>query len=508
MNVVSASLVLVVLPICESARILAILPTPSYSHQIAFHPLWKELSLRGHQVTLITTDPIDDHNLVNLTQIDLKFSYDTFKKYRNDILYASFPKSIYIAFSLLIKVCDPQLAHPDVQALIKNPNERFDVVIVQGGRWPFVVFAERFRCPLITISTMRFPNAVYNILGNPLHSTVYPDFMVIGNPSLWGRVYSVVYDLVMNYYWRTTLMSLSQGIADKHFGTNYSKVADIIKNNSMTFINRDTVFYENMPLLPNFINIGGMPQRLSSEALPKDLQATLDNAVEGFVYFSLGTNVKSKELSERNLNVILETFAELPYLVLWKYEEDMENKPRNVITRKWLPQASVLSHRNIKVFVTQGGVQSLDEAKYNNVPTVGMPFFGDQIYNVLRMVERGMGLSVDFRNLNKNIFKSTILEVIQNPIYKKNVETLSRLVLDQPMSGLDQAVWWTEFVIRHKGAEHLRSPFLEVSDYQYYYLDVFFVLCVTLLGIFAIVLFFIKCLVKTICRRMLKLKNE
>lgn len=59
----------------------------------------------------------------------------------------------------------------------------------------------------------------------------------------------------------------------------------------------------------------------------------------------------------------METFAELPYKILWKFEDDqLEGKPNNIKTNKWLPQQDLLGHPNIKLFITQGGLQSLEEA--------------------------------------------------------------------------------------------------------------------------------------------------
>jgi glucuronosyltransferase len=42
----------------DSARILGIFPTPSFSHQIVFQTIMKALVARGHQVTVISTDPL------------------------------------------------------------------------------------------------------------------------------------------------------------------------------------------------------------------------------------------------------------------------------------------------------------------------------------------------------------------------------------------------------------------------------------------------------------------
>jgi glucuronosyltransferase len=60
--------------------------------------------------------------------------------------------------------------------------------------------------------------------------------------------------------------------------------------------------------------------------------------------------------------------------------------------------------------------------------------------------------------------------------YRENAQRLSRIFSDQPLTPLEQAVYWTEYVIRHKGAPHLRSAVLDLAWYQYFLLDVIAVL--------------------------------
>jgi hypothetical protein len=42
----------------EAARILGIFPTPSISHQLPFQAIMKALAARGHQITVISTNPL------------------------------------------------------------------------------------------------------------------------------------------------------------------------------------------------------------------------------------------------------------------------------------------------------------------------------------------------------------------------------------------------------------------------------------------------------------------
>lgn len=61
------------------------------------------------------------------------------------------------------------------------------------------------------------------------------------------------------------------------------------------------------------------------------------------IYFSLGSNVKSTNLPADKRVAILNVFRQLPYNILWKWENDtLPDKPANVLTKSWLPQQDVL----------------------------------------------------------------------------------------------------------------------------------------------------------------------
>lgn len=75
---------------------------------------------------------------------------------------------------------------------------------------------------------------------------------------------------------------------------------------------------------------------------------------------------------------------------------------------------SFQGHPNVKVFVTQGGLQSSEEAIVKGVPIVGIPFMSDQPRNVECMKHKGLGLRVDPETLTKSAVKSAILEVAEN----------------------------------------------------------------------------------------------
>lgn len=56
--------------------------------------------------------------------------------------------------------------------------------------------------------------------------------------------------------------------------------------------------------------------------------------------------------------------------------------------------------------------------------------------------------------------------------YKEKAVSIGKLINDQPMTGLEKVIWWTEYVIRNKGALHLQNPRVHVSWFEFLILDV------------------------------------
>ena len=70
--------------------------------------------------------------------------------------------------------------------------------------------------------------------------------------------------------------------------------------------------------------------------------------------------------------------------------------------------------------------------------------------------------------------------------YRRNIEKLRSVMKDEPMPPLERAVWWTEHVLRHGGAKHLRSPAANMSWWQYLELELVFTVVAGFLAIVAV----------------------
>ena len=111
---------------------------------------------------------------------------------------------------------------------------------------------------------------------------------------------------------------------------------------------------------------------------------------------------------------------------------------------------------------------------------IGMPIFADQPLNVRNIENAGYGLGLDIKTLTEKSLHDAITEVLRNPKYRENVKVFADLYRDRPMSARQTAVFWIEYVLRHRGAPHLQSQAVFMSNFEYWGLDIGLVLLVIL----------------------------
>jgi len=141
---------------------------------------------------------------------------------------------------------------------------------------------------------------------------------------------------------------------------------------SLVLLNSHFTLSSPKPYVPNMIEVGGMHIKRVPNPLPADIQKFLDEAKEGVIYFSMGSNIQSKNLPVEKRDALLKTFAQFKQKVMWKWEDDkLPGKPDNVFIKSWWPQDDILAHRNVKVFITHGGLLGSTEAIYHGVPVIG-----------------------------------------------------------------------------------------------------------------------------------------
>ncbi|XP_050312697.1 UDP-glycosyltransferase UGT5-like isoform X2 [Anthonomus grandis grandis] len=434
----------------KCARILCVFQMPAVSHQATFKPISRTLSLRGHKVVAVTPHPINDSNLTNLTEIDTsKETYEIIFRHGFEFFMS---KEIYVS----------------------------PIMFALGAK---------LKAPIVGVSSMGGWQGTHIAAGNPNPPALYSEMFLPYNGELtfYERLKSTLYFIWSRLYVYWVAMPRCDKIAKQYLGEDLPYLADLERNVSAIFLNINPILYTPRPMVPTVIPMSFMHIQ-KPKPLPEDIREIIETAKNGVIYFSLGSNVKSVNIPQRIRGLLMEAFAELPYKVLWKFEkEELPGKPDNVVIRKWLPQQDILAHPNIKAFISQCGLQSTEEAIDREMPMVGIPFIADQEMNSVRLAKWGVLRHVDYLNTTKEELVRTIKDVAENPSYRSNMKNLRALLQDEPMTSLDRVTWWAEYVIRHRGTRHLRSPTIDIEWHKYLLLDVF----VVLIGVPALLLLLI-----------------
>uniref|UniRef100_A0A3P8TXX0 UDP-glucuronosyltransferase n=1 Tax=Amphiprion percula TaxID=161767 RepID=A0A3P8TXX0_AMPPE len=291
----------------------------------------------------------------------------------------------------------------------------------------------------------------------------------------------------------------------RHFGPDVHYM-ELFQSADIWLMRNDFTFEWPRPTMPNVIYMSGF-QCKPAKPLPKELEDFVQSSGEhGVIVMTLGTLVE--ELPEDITEDIAAAFAQLPQKVIWRHKGKRPSTlGNNTLMLDWLPQNDLLGHPKTRVFVAHGGTNGMQEAIYHGVPLVGLPLMFDQPDNFFRMKARGVAKVLDFATVNRDNFREALKEVLYEPSYKEKMKVLSSLHRDQPMKPLDRAMFWIEFVMRHKGAAHLRTESYKMSTIQYHSIDVAAFLLTVVLLIFAIFIAAVKFLWQRLFGRN-KVKKE
>lgn len=394
---------------------------------------------------------------------------------------------------------------------IEKTNQKVDsIVLLSFFADNGFYLAHYFNCPMILLSPIGPAPHWSHLFGNPENPSYQPDTVMpfIEPMNFKERMYNSFFYGLMELgqiYGRR----MNAELVDSKGLMKFEDYMNMYYNMSLLLQGSHFITHNSRPLVANTIEVGGMHCRKGKE-LPPDLKNVLDSSPEGVIYVSFGSTIQSSLMSKEHKKVFMETFAQLTHPIIWKWDEDsIPNLPENVILRKWLPQQDLLAHPNLKVFVTHGGLFSIQEALFHSTPLVGIPLGTDQKPNMLRAQSHGYAVMLEWPTLNTTGLSAAINRVMYDSMVKESMDRSHTLFTDQSEPPLEKAIWWVEYVMRHNGADFLKPQSMNLAFYQYNLLDVaglVFVIVITLLFVFW--KFCCYCCKKCCCDRAQKQKIE
>lgn len=151
------------------------------------------------------------------------------------------------------------------------------------------------------------------------------------------------------------------------------------------------------------------------------------------------------------------------------------------------PQPDILAHPNVVLFITHGGMFSNFEANKYGIPLLVIPFVGDQYRNALRIQSAGYGKFMDFKDITLDTLHGALNELLNDKKYLNRAKEIAAVFGDNLRPPMDEFIYWCEYVIKFRGAKHLKSAAIDMPLFTYLLLDVILVnLIIASVAIFSV----------------------
>ncbi|XP_017152200.1 UDP-glucuronosyltransferase 1-7C-like [Drosophila miranda] len=506
----------------HGANILGLFTSLSPSHLVIQMSIAKILAENGHNVTVVTAlKPPFLHPSVNHIQVPLDESDG--KSF--GALVAGMAKrdtsnaviSMLVAMGSLTSAfskMEDVLRHQKVKDLYEHTDNHFDLVILGYFMNSLQLsVAHKLKVPQI-VALSNPPSLLSSVLGNPTEISYVPSMNLIverGQPMTFVQRVQNIFATMGSWIFMRVIEHNNDKIYKDLYGDDPSmpRYEDLYKNISLILFSSHGISEGPIrPNVPAVIEVGGIQVKDQPDPLPENIEDFLNSASsdDGAILLSLGSNVKAEHINPDSVQKMFNVISKLKQKVIWKWDnlENTPGKSDNILYAKWLPQDDILAHPKIKLFITHAGKGGVTEAQYHGKPMLALPVFGDQPGNAVAMVTQGFGLSLSLLTLEEQSFRDTILEILENPKYKRAVKAFSSLYRDRPLSARQTLLYWVDYVIRHHGAAHLQSPVVHMGFIAAYNLDIY----ALLLALLFIIYFISKLVFCALYRKLFSKKSK
>ncbi|XP_076046232.1 UDP-glucosyltransferase 2-like [Oratosquilla oratoria] len=488
----------------QASKILFLSPVAFKSHNQFYGSIVSTLAKHGHEMTFVSARGLKEETprVRDIVLPNLEFFVNSNVFEKGSFAFANVTHDA-------AELCAQGFLDPKVQALL---DETFDMIITTPG-WSqcFLVFQHNLRVPFVLVHPISMTTTLEILFGNPAFPSYDANLFIDATfpLSFKSRMFNILVNLMFlasPYY--EALISRNVGQSRGILPEDMPPYEEFYRNASLLILNSYRYMETTKAYVPNIIHVGGLHLK-PTKPLAQDLEEWVQGAGDhGFIYFSLGSVVKTSQMPKGNLQMLVRAFERLPQRVLMKWNDDhIEGLSHNVRLTKWLPQQDVLAHPKVRLFISHGGLHSIMESLHNGVPILGMPIFSDQMNNVEKGARQGWAIRLNWKELTEESLMSALDMALNDTRVRDKARRMGTIIRDQPMTPAETLNYWVDYVLRHGGAHHLRCPAADMSWFVLYNCDIWLTVvasvCVVVYVNFAI----LRCCLRRCCHSKAKKKK-
>ncbi|RDD35980.1 UDP-glucuronosyltransferase 2B23, partial [Trichoplax sp. H2] len=441
------------LPCTQSLKV-GVLPMIGGSHTLSMDLITQQIIKRGHEaVTIISNESARLKKLkpspLALFEIDRPITAEE----AQDLLSSKDPfHTFYGLYDIQTRYCDAILSNKTLLQSIQD----VDIIVSDGIYCCSILLPEVLNKPNIQISFSGGIIGFHTFLGQyepssyiPIPGTIIDSRRMTFAQRASNLIFGKILLVLMEYF----SVSVVNKLRFKHNISTHLTLHQLRQKPSLFLTAVDFSIEYTRPLPPYIQAIGPITPKPASP-LPPAFQTIMQNSTSrGVVLVSFGSEL---QLSDDNLPKMTAALGKLPYTVIWKTRQKIDNIPSNVNVVQWVPQNDILGHRKTIAFITHCGSNGLYEGAYHGVPMIGMPGMIEQKMNAKRLLRAGVAIYVDFNNFSEADIINAVTELVENKRYKDNAVKISKVIKSRRRSPTDTVVDWIEYVVETDGAHHLK----------------------------------------------------
>ncbi|KAH8252977.1 hypothetical protein KR032_002903, partial [Drosophila birchii] len=518
---------LVLAPFSHGAKILVLFPHANEGHFAVMRTLVAELASRGHNVDVYTGHGLGEplENVTETVTGEYPFWSECEYDFKTESVYfmtkqKNFPGTVQkqaapkgnladlgrlpienlrqSLASVGARALDHFLAQEPVQKLLKMSYIEFDFDVILVDYFyteALLALGLIHQRPVVGIISTDFGNYMDAVQEALVPAACSPagselDLPQLGFSERLGNIRDCISrrkQFAKDHY------GAQEQLVVKYFKQRYSIAELQASHLSLLLLNSHVPLMTPRVSIAQIVPAGGLHIRGPKE-LPWNVKRFVEEARAGVFYVQLGNEQPCGELPKEKLEALFSFFSSRKEGIIWTCHDvkTLEGLPKNVMIQHAVPQIDILAHPRVKVFLTNGDLLNLQEGIVRNVPILGLPLFHHEQRNMQLAVKLGVGLQLAENNVTSSSLTWAVERLLLESHFQLTIREVSLEYRDRPLGALASALFWVNYVVRHKGGAAMRTSGIGISSCQLHLFDlfVFYAAVATLLvGLVAILAF-------------------
>ena len=389
----------------------------SVGHQLSIIALGEELASRGHKVAILTPMVEGSTVLTNLTK-GVKFisAGVVNKKAMEVIVKLGTNASVFTVLNRIFRSDPPPVDSMQWVAMLRkgvdglNPKE-WDYVVVDNVATVIMYYIMKqwkTNKMMVNVSPLFAPIAASPPWPSPTLLSGLRENMSF-QERITNELYRVFFLIVLPYILKMYEAEDALKLGEDYFGN--------VGVTHPALLNTVIGFEYPRPLLPLMHYTGPLFMR-SYPPLDPQLHGWLEDKKDrSVVYISMGSTAELTSEQGRSIHegIIASHFN---YSVVWALRESNRNAiervkidPKRTFIASWVSQFTMLQHKTVAMAILHCGIGGVQEALYNKVPVICIPYGFDQFDTAARLEDWGLGICITSLNLNEKEVSNAVERV-------------------------------------------------------------------------------------------------